>query len=232
MLLFSILKMSYTVEETIRSIRKDLRLSMNGVVAASMREKGMSYGMNFGVKLPDICRIASHYIPDKELAESLWKQDVRELKIMATLLYPPDEFSREDAERWVREIPNQEIREQVCMNLFRKTVFSDELVDSWVNQEDEDMRTTAYWLFARLAIIHAPTFERVGKNTIIDRALADVFSDSLFLFQAALNALKFAGRNSPQLATAILSRLMPLGNSTKGKEIADILRFEFEDIIP
>ena len=149
-----------------------------------------------------------------------------------TLIYPPDEFSREDAERWVREIPNQEIREQVCMNLFRKTVFSDELVDSWVNQEDEDMRTTGYWLFARLAIIHAPTFERVGKNTIIDRALTDVFSDSLFLFQAALNALKFAGRNSPQSATAILSRLMPLENSSKGKEIADILRFEFEDIIP
>src|SRR5690606_26243531 len=94
--LYFYFRMSCTVEETIRSIRKNLRLSMNGVVAASMREKGMGYGMNFGVKLPDIRRIASHYTPDKELAESLWEQDVRELKIIATLLYPPQEFSRED----------------------------------------------------------------------------------------------------------------------------------------
>jgi 3-methyladenine DNA glycosylase AlkD len=224
--------MGYTVEETIRSIRKDLRLSMNGVVTASMREKGMSYGMNFGVKLPDIRRIASHYIPDKELAESLWKQDVRELKIIATMLYPPDEFFREDAARWVIEIPNQEIREQACMNLFSKTDFADELVNGWVNQEEEEMRITGYGLFARLAIIHAPTFERVDKNAVIDRALSDVFSDSLFLFYAALNALKFVGRDSRQLANTILNQLKPLEKSSKGKEIADILRFEFEDIIP
>lgn len=230
--LYFYFRMSCTIEETIRSIRKNLRLSMNGVVAASMREKGMDYGMNFGVKLPDIRRIASHYIPDKELAESLWEQDVRELKIIATLLYPPHEFSREDAARWVTEIPNQEIREQVCMNLFSTINFADELVNDWVNREDEDMRITGYWLFARLGMIRATPFERVDKYNIVERALSDVFSDSLFLFQAALNALKFAGRNSYRLAEVILSRLKPLGKSTKGKEIADILRFEFEDIIP
>ncbi len=220
------------IEETIRKIRKDLRLSMNGVVAASMREKGMNYGMNFGVKLPDIRRIASRYIPDKELAETLWKQDVRELKIIATLLYPSDEFSREDAARWILGIPTQEIREQVCMNLFSKTDFADELVNGWVNQENEDMRLTGYWLFARLAIIRATSFERVDKNNIVERAFSDLTSDSLFLFQAALNALKFAGRDSPQLASAILNRLKSSEKSSKGKEIADILRFEFEDIIP
>ncbi len=220
------------IEKTIRKIRKDLRLSMNGVVAASMREKGMNYGMNFGVKLPDIRRIASRYVPNKELAERLWKQDVRELKIIATLLYPPDEFFREDAARWVMETPNQEIREQVCMNLFSKTDFADELVKEWINQENDDVRITGYWLFARLAIIRAASFERVDKNNIVERALSDLASDSLFLVQAAFNALKFAGRDSRQLADTILNRLKPLEKSSKGKEMVDILRFEFEDIIP
>jgi len=118
------------------------------------------------------------------------------------------------------------------MNLFSTIDFADELVDDWVNREDEDMRITGYWLFARLGMIRATPFERVDKYNIVERALSDVFSDSLFLFQAALNALKFAGRNSYRLAEVILSRLKPLGKSTKGKEIADILRFEFEDIIP
>jgi hypothetical protein len=60
---------------------------------------------------------------------------VRELKIIATLLYPSHEFSREDAARWVLEIPTQEIREQVCMNLFSTINFADELVNDWVNRE-------------------------------------------------------------------------------------------------
>ena len=87
------------METIIRSIRNDLRLSMNGIASTSMREKGVHYRMNFGVDLMRIREIASCYTPDAALAEMLWKEDVRELKIIATLLYPVDRFTAESADR-------------------------------------------------------------------------------------------------------------------------------------
>ena len=39
-------------DEQIREIKRLFRKSMNGVVAASMREKGMAYRVNFGLTLP------------------------------------------------------------------------------------------------------------------------------------------------------------------------------------
>ena len=38
--------------EQLREIKRALRGMMNGVVSASMREKGLTYKVNFGVELP------------------------------------------------------------------------------------------------------------------------------------------------------------------------------------
>ena len=99
------------MDELIRNIRTDLRLAMNGVVSSSMRDKGVDYKMNFGVDIPRIKEIAEKYEPSSVLANELWKLDVRELKILSTMLYPLDEFNKQKADEWANEIPNQEIRE-------------------------------------------------------------------------------------------------------------------------
>ena len=110
------------METTIRAIRTDLRLSMNGPVAAGMRKMGVSYRLIFGVDLPRLQEISRKYEPGAALAERLWSEDARELKILATLLYPPGEMNVEAANRWVEQIDNQELREQVCKNLFECAV--------------------------------------------------------------------------------------------------------------
>ena len=69
--------------EDLRDIRKQLRLAMNGVISTSMRQKGMNYKLIFGVPIPEIKHIAAAHEPDAELARALWKEDVREMKILA-----------------------------------------------------------------------------------------------------------------------------------------------------
>ena len=91
---------------------------MNGAVSQSMREKGLVYKLNFGVELPRIKSIASAYGKDHALAQALWKEDIRECKILAGLLQPVDSFLPEIADIWVENIRNIEIAELTCMNLF------------------------------------------------------------------------------------------------------------------
>ena len=68
------------------------------VVSQSMREKGIDYKLNFGIEYPRIKEIAADYPCSHELAQALWKENIRECKIMAGLLQPVDGFCREIAE--------------------------------------------------------------------------------------------------------------------------------------
>ena len=64
---------------------------MNGAVSQSMREKGLVYKLNFGVELPRIKSIVC-LRKDHALAQALWKEDIRECKILAGLFQPVDSF--------------------------------------------------------------------------------------------------------------------------------------------
>lgn len=218
-----------SIETVLRQIRTDLRLSMDGVVSASMRAKGAGYRMNFGVNLPRIREISKKYTAGKMLAEILWKEDVRELKILATMLYPADGLTRDTAERWGAGIGNQEIREQVCKNLFQEVSFADSLVNDWIQNESERIRTTGYWLFARICIIHSEARERVCEPLLLRQAVQDLMSESLLLRQSALNALKFYGKVSEKHAKEVLHSVESLEgvNNSSIPEMLDLLRFEF-----
>jgi 3-methyladenine DNA glycosylase AlkD len=218
------------MEELIKKIRTDLRLSMNGVVSTSMREKGLNYRMNFGVNITALRVMAKKYTPDKELAAKLWRQDVRELKILATMLNPVSDFTLEDAQQWVKEIPNQEIREQVCMNLFQELVYADELVSKWIQSADDEIRTTGYWLFVRLLMNQKTKLNDQKKEEIVDKAILDVENSSFFLNKAALEALKRVGRKNQSLADKVLEKFSDYKNADdlEKREIYDSLMFEFE----
>ena len=220
-----------SMRETLQQIRIDLRKSMNGITSKSMREKGLNYKLNFGVDIPRLRDLSKRYPADIQLAELLWKQETRELKILATMLCPAREFNIENAETWVKEIPNQEIREQVCMNLFQKLNYADKLVQNWADSSDEEIRTTGYWLFARLLIIKSDLVKNIDEKVLVDKMISDLSSQSYFLRLSAQNALKFLGRISKELSQKILTEIQDFKTSDDAvrNEIYDSLSFEFAD---
>ena len=64
----------------LKEIKTQLRMAMNGTASASMREKGLAYKLNFGVELPRLKQIAAQYEKNHELAQALWKENIRECK--------------------------------------------------------------------------------------------------------------------------------------------------------
>lgn len=217
------------MKDIIKKIRTDLRLSMNGAVSASMRDKGVNYRMNFGVGIPRINQISEKYKQDKDLAETLWSEDVRELKILATLLYPIEQFSKELAIIWISQIKDQELREQLCKNLLQNLIFAHELVEESTKSSAVYIRTTGYWLFARLCIIKSEALEKINSDKLLQNALSDLKGESMLLRQSALNTLKYYGRSSDDKASVVLNMVSSLEDSddTIDKEIISMLKFEF-----
>ena len=84
--------MNEAINKQIKQIKQSFRLMMNGEASRSMREKGVEYKLNWGVTLPQLKQMASQYEKNYELAVELWKEDIRECKILATLLMPSKEM--------------------------------------------------------------------------------------------------------------------------------------------
>ena len=83
------------IDERIKEIKQSFRQMMDGAVAQSMREKGVDYKLNWGATLPRLKEMAEEIKGEPNmstddcyhLAIALWKENVRECKILATMRF-------------------------------------------------------------------------------------------------------------------------------------------------
>ena len=223
-----------TLHETIRIIRNQLRLAMNGVTATSMREKGLRYKLNFGVSYPEIKTIAQQHEPSTPLAHALWATDCRELKILATLLQPTHEFPLSEALRWIEEAPYPEIVEFLCKHLLAHLPDAEELVTTLYARTDLPFgRATTFLLQAERLKNRLPLSVPL-KDKLIVEALQTIGSEaSLFERRAALQALRFYGRQEAQQAAHLFELLNQhikcQPERSLWKDLYNDLKFEFDN---
>lgn len=177
------------LQEQLKDIKTQLRLSMNGVVSQSMREKGLVYKLNFGVELPRIKQIAERYEKNHDLAQALWKENIRECKILAAMLQPIDTFFPEIADIWVEDIRNIEIAELTCMNLFQNLPYAAAKSFHWIADEREYVQTCGFLTAARLLMKKGDMSERAAGE-LLDQAICAVYSDSYHVCNAALLVIR------------------------------------------
>lgn len=215
------------MDAQIREIKRQFRMAMNGIVSTSMREKGMDYKINFGLTLPLIKRIAEKYSPNAELAELLWKENIRESKILATLLYPAQELTPEIMQRWADTIAYREIADMCCMNLFEKVPFALDKALKWISSDNEMLRYTGFQLITRLAIAkNAFTVEFAVYIIDIINTNADNFSTTTL--HAAINCVKRILQIDRQTALTIKTATESWENhSPLNKSIAEDIIDEF-----
>ena len=177
------------VKEQIREIKQQLRSLMNGAASASMREKGLNYKVNFGVELPRLKQLAAAYEKNHQLAGELWKEDIRESKILAALLQPVESFYPEIADIWVDDIRTMEIAELTVMNLFQHLEYAPQLSFQWISSEAEFRQVCGYLIIARLLSKKGDMDERT-ENEFLDQAVTAFLSGSYNVRTAVLRALK------------------------------------------
>lgn len=205
------------LHEQLKDIKTQLRLSMNGAVSQSMREKGLVYKLNFGVELPRIKAIAAAYEKDHALAQALWKEDIRECKILAGLLQPVDSFLPEIADIWVENIRNIEIAELTCMNLFQYLPYAPAKSFHWIAAEDEYTQVCGFLTIARLLMKKGDMDERV-ENEFLDQAIAAFLSGSYHVRNAALTAIRRFMQHSEENAFRVCRRVDEMKDSSSESE--------------
>lgn len=119
--------------------------------------EGMArFGINskkaYGVRMPELRRIARKTGKNHELAQMLWEHGYTETRILASIIEDPKLVSEEQMENWALEFDSWDVCDQCCMNLFRKTPFAYKKVYQWSKREEEFVKRAAFTLIAVLAV--------------------------------------------------------------------------------
>ena len=115
-----------------RSIKSELRQGMNGVLSARMREAGMPFRLIYGVELPRLQAIAGEFPSSADLASYLWEQDIRETRLLAIMLMPPEAFTWEMANHQADTIKTAEEAQVMAMMLMPKASKAKEICLAWL----------------------------------------------------------------------------------------------------
>lgn len=214
------------MENIINDIKKECRLAMNGAVSSAMRERGIVYKLNFGVEYPRIREIAKRYEKSHELAQELWKTDIRELKIIAGLLQPVESFVPEIAEIWMDSINNCELAEMTSMNLFSKLPYAGDISFKWIASENEFTQYCGFLTLNRILSSGMELNERAA-NELVDQAVTHALSPEVYPRQAALNLLAtYAGQNKTNNRTVMnIARQYQNSDKELEKEFYNYLKF-------
>lgn len=110
----------------------------NGAVAQQMADYGgKKYQINFGLNLPQITAIARDFLPGgsehREITETIAatldlaefarklrdNRSTRESMLIAPMLFPVEQLTRDEALDWARTAPTPEVSDILCMKLLR-----------------------------------------------------------------------------------------------------------------
>jgi hypothetical protein len=177
-----------TVEEQVKEIKQSFRQMMDGATAQSMRVKGLDYHLNWGATLPRLREKADEIGKNYHLSIALWKENVRECKILATMVMPPDEIPSEVVDIWMEQTPTVEIAEQAAFNLYQYLPFAAEKAFLWLASTNDLPQISGYHVLSRLFMQKIEPNER-GINEFIDQALAALQSPNIILRKAAMQAM-------------------------------------------
>lgn len=188
--------MNELLQQQIKDIKQSFRLMMDGNTAQSMRDKGVGYKLNWGVSIPMLKEEAKEIASNQqqnadnlyELAIELWKTNVRECKILATMLMPAEKMLPEVADIWMEQTMSQEIAEQAAFNLYQHLPYAPEKAYQWMASDKELYQLCGFHVLTRLFMNKQEPNER-GINEFVDQALVALQSPSIIVKKAAMQCM-------------------------------------------
>jgi 3-methyladenine DNA glycosylase AlkD len=230
------------INETARRVIDDLREHADPSNIEGMKRYGISIDNALGIAMPVIRDMAKRIGRNHELAQLVWESNYHEARILASLIDEPGKVTFEQMESWVIEVDSWDVCDQLCSNLFDKTIHAYRAARTWSNREEVFVKRAGYALMATLAvhdkiagdepfleflvlIRKGSTDDRNFVKKAVNWALRQIGKRNLVLHQAAIEMAKLIDKNESSAARWIakdalreltaettIGRLMKKGN--------------------
>ena len=204
--------MNEETHQKLMKIKRSFRLLMSGPTSQSMTQKGLGYKINWGVPFIELKKMALEYGKDYELAIELWKEDIRECKILATLIMPAKKMLPEITDIWMEQVKSQEMAEMLAFNLLQYVDYAPAIAYEWIATDKTLYEIAGFQLLARL-FANGQEANEIGINEFLDQATVALQGDNMGIKHAAANCvLRFAdlGEEYEKIARAALKGIFEL----------------------
>ena len=188
------------------ALLRELRRERNGAVADSMRYYGTPYGLNYGVSLPTLRRIARAEAPDHGFARYLYRQDVRELRMAALTIADPVSVTPDNVDEWFVGRMPEELIEELALRLLSRCgrPVLDTLCGRWLRAGSGAERYAALMALARARV---QEFDAAAVVEAVPDAVAACPDDLRLARGAAAFVQSASARIAPERLARMIERL-------------------------
>jgi 3-methyladenine DNA glycosylase AlkD len=120
--------------------------------AENMKKFGIRYVKSYGLRLPQIRKVARQCGKNHDLALKLWNHGYHETYLLATLIEESEKVSSRQLNDWVGTFYSWDLVDQACINLLRFIPEARENIFVWCDSDEEFVKRTAFSLIAVLAV--------------------------------------------------------------------------------
>lgn len=204
---------------------------MRSLARPGGREGMARFGINpdraLGVRIPDLRRLAKEIGTAHRLALALWRTEIHEARILASMIDDPAKVTERQMESWVAGFDSWDLCDQCCGNLFDRLPFAYGKATEWAGRDEEFVKRAAFALMAWSAVHDKTADDRVFLEflPVIEREAAD---DRNLVKKAVNWSLRQIGKRNRRLHRAAMAsarRLVKRSDSSAARWIgADALR--------
>lgn len=189
------------------------------------REGMARFGINperaLGVRIPDLRRLAKEIGTDHRLALALWRTNVHEARIIASMIDDPARVTEQQMESWVADFDSWDLCDQCCGNLFDRTPIAYRKAVEWAGRNEEFVKRAGFALVAWAAVHDKDADDRVFLEflPLVEREADD---DRNFVKKAVNWSLRQIGKRNGRLhraAVALAERLAKRSDSRAARWI-------------
>lgn len=157
-----------------------------------------------GIGLPRLRAMAKRIGKDHLLADELWRSQIHEARILASMIDDPAAVSEEQMEEWAAGFDSWDVVDGVCSSLFDKTPFAWAKALEWSSREEEFVKRAGFTMMATLAVHDkkATDEEFLALLPVIEREAGDPRN---FVRKAANWALRQIGKRNTVLNAAAIA---------------------------
>lgn len=168
---------------------------------------------SFGIGLTQLRKLAKEIGRDHRLAQSLWKSDLYDAKVISLLIDDPRTLTREQIEKQVEELHGGMLSHVFasCGATLAKTPFAFELACDWIESPDAIRRRCAYGLLYELSKKNIKGMDDAFCLSRIDHIERAIRDEDMWVREAMGTALMGIGKRNKTLNRAAVRAVKAIG---------------------
>ena len=209
----------------VRGVVAELRRRADPTRKPGMARVGIDVSRALGVPMPDIRTVAKTCGVDHALALGLWKTEIHEARILATLVADPDAQTEVERERWVLDITSWDLCDSAA-DLFGRAPAHSSVIKAWVRRPEAFVKRCAFSMIARRSVWakQAPDREFLGYLPLIRREADDPRNEVKKGVSWALRQIGKRNRALHAAAVEEAERILELADPSARWVARDVLR--------